>query len=94
MNEFKGTPGPWVDRGDTVIFAGKKRICVADCRDYTIGVAEARANACLIASAPDLLAALEALLAECEAYRGFDHEAGMLVDARKAIAKAKGKVTT
>jgi hypothetical protein len=43
----------------------------------------------LIAAAPDLLAALEALIADCEAHGLTDNDAH-LREARAAITKAKG----
>ncbi len=58
---------------------------------------EARANAQLIAAAPDLLVALEALakaafMATCEDDAGLHHLDGSLIDAAwKSIRKAKGK---
>ena len=49
-----------------------------------------RANAALIAAAPDLLAALDALVAKCDE----DHGDTMnLADARNALAKARGQVS-
>lgn len=47
------------------------------------------ANARLTAAAPDLLAALEQLLADCEAHGLTDNDAH-LRETRAAIAKAKG----
>lgn len=63
-----------------------------------IGVEEA--DAYLIAAAPDLLEALEAMIADLklraeidsQGYRVLDISAGVLRRAEKAIAKAKGEV--
>ena len=69
--------------------------------DYRAGVtghfwdpsakAKDRANAALIAAAPDLLAALERVL-ECHRLKiSLDTNAGAVEQARAAIAKAKGE---
>lgn len=52
---------------------------------YTLGVGEE--DAALIAAAPDLLAALEGMVAHCDLFPDADHQ----IAARSAIAKAKGK---
>jgi hypothetical protein len=49
----------------------------------------ARANAALIAAAPDMLAALEAILS-CADARDSDSMANAMTDARAVITKAKG----
>jgi hypothetical protein len=53
------TPGPWVD--DTYSIIGADDSLVAECGPYSNNHEEADANARLIASAPDLLAACKAL---------------------------------
>lgn len=84
------TPGPWVAsemrvfRGD---IDGNTYIAGTAPADYSGGdTSEAKANARLIAAAPDLLAALEAVIAN-------GHESapglGAYLNARAAIAKAK-----
>jgi hypothetical protein len=78
------------------IFGGGKRICMIDCDDDTVSDYDHIANACLIAAAPDLLAALEYLLQQTiEADLQYDtplsegeQEAEAM--ARAAINKAKG----
>lgn len=77
------TPGPWEVQDDcaTSIWAGGHYIA----ETYTDGEANAR----LIAAAPDLLAALEAIVAICEQLDVPNHQHAQL--ARFAIAKAKGK---
>jgi len=100
------TPGPWTtarpDR-DTVLACGNsksciKRICIADWRydgdiDYP-SKDEAMHNARLIAAAPELLKALEALLdaPECERLKCVSAEFVRAHDAADdAIRKAKGE---
>lgn len=65
----KYTPGPWKRRGNTV--SGPFGVTVVHCMDngvwgekgcHSITKTEANANARLIAAAPELLEALEALL--------------------------------
>ena len=91
MDEF--TPGPWRDDDGTIV-AGDGPINIA----YTRTViaereAEQRANARLIAAAPDLLAACEAYVAADQmkdpgAYlRALD---ALSIQMRTAIAKARG----
>jgi hypothetical protein len=88
----KHTPGPW-----TVYEAG---FSVADAWGHVLSTdvegrmpEEAAANARLIAAAPELLAALEALLS---VYQGFAPWEGEVerqaeIKARAAIAKARGE---
>ena len=83
MNNDKFTPGPW--------YAEKFCIWAGDC--FVAGTAtgqgdpEQRANARLIASAPDLLAALYSIATEPSAiYSGANAHIGDI--ARAAIAKA------
>lgn len=98
----KHTPGPWayapILTGDFAIYAdfdGGKKIAVVDAWRP-----EGEANARLIAAAPDLLFALEELLAEFDA-RDRDaqrepgcmgiRETGGIVEARAAVSKARGQ---
>lgn len=60
---------------------------LAQVRAETVLMAEAKANANLICAAPDLLAALQILVEECE-LNGWQ---ASLKTARAAIAKAEGK---
>jgi hypothetical protein len=95
------TPGPWRvhryawQRGNVSVFASKfgrapYGACVAytPCSDGIGGAEGAAANACLIAAAPDLLDALERLLASGDVRHAAG--AGALKQARAAIAKAVG----
>lgn len=88
----KHTPGPWsIQRqnpspttGEWMV-AGKSPGYLAEVRDCGSGPVEA--NARLIAAAPDLLEALEALITAVDASMY-----GMAIhNARAAIAKAKGE---
>lgn len=86
----KYTPGPWsVGSGSAFqasIYAGRLNIGFA-CEEYgRIDSSTAAANARLIAAAPELLEALEAMLDE--------DDGGMAANkARTAIAKARGEVS-
>ena len=103
----KHTPGPWMVESDgkedatVTAFTAVHHNPVYICRVYGEGVLaragdsteERAANAALIASAPDLLAALRELLSEC-----IDTDGSLLrptqyvVDrASAAIAKAEGR---
>ena len=97
MSEPAFTPGPWLvtkeyDHQDDVIFAveveGGQRVC-----DLMTDFPEDAANARLIAAAPDMLAALEGLLAH-EDMEESCYSPGywqILQSARNAISKAKGE---
>lgn len=93
----KHTPGPWKwhdngypqgIRSDTG--PGAVEICrIGGVADAPEDAWECDANARLIAAAPDLLEALEALADKAENVMG-DHKAA-IIDARAAIAKARGQ---
>lgn len=94
------TPGPWVasewfDRdheGECQAqgwhFGTPDGFRLPLCSNTAADLSEAEANARLIAAAPDLLAALERLLASGDVRDA--GEAGALKQARAAIAKATG----
>lgn len=100
----KHTPGPWASVGTTV---QAESIRGADCQDAELSQEQHRANARLIAAAPELLEALENVLnriAELEDAKGFRHDKHdeKLTNARKSyeaadtaawrlIAKARGE---
>ena len=91
MNQSNHTPGPWHTQGCT-IYAGENRIAQTwdTCDDFP--TPEMEADAHLIASAPELLQALESMI---DAYqRHFDAMpvAWQSYDdyARSVISKAKG----
>lgn len=91
------TPGPWVV-DNFIVSAGQRRG-----RDIAItsgfnGVATDLANARLIAAAPELLEALEALLysaeamhEDCASHDGITAEPSSFERARTAIRKARGQ---
>lgn len=89
------TPGPWYADGDHVVKHDYAQdiICVPPRGDaYRRPYEEARANACLIAAAPDLLAALARLVDFVSALDEFPEEIEDAHEqARAAIAKAKGE---
>lgn len=107
----KHTPGPWElgpdirSRGDLVyrmVLAGKKRLCAvsvyggrAGTNQPTFSEEEVVANGHLVAAAPDLLAACEAVLPIIEsldsAKEEGDDDEPLAAQLRAAIAKAKGK---
>jgi len=101
MENMKHTPGPWrLNAGnETEIMSARRNVARAHCGAMTgIRVDEAEANARLIAAAPDLLAACEALL-QSVAYAIAAQDApaqstmrANLANALAAIAKAKGAV--
>lgn len=99
----KHTPGPWAVEGDSV-YANRDarsrhrngRACVANvcAGDYDELDAEGKANAALIAAAPDLLAvAHRAVCLIVEEYGESSGNVGAMQDLaefRKVIAKAEG----
>lgn len=96
----KHTPGPWKTK-DMVTgwIVGPGTIdgpsYVADVHRHTDGMtdAEAEANAALVSAAPEMLAALEAMLrAHEDGTFGVDGEQGRTL-ARDAVAKARGDAT-
>lgn len=101
MAESKFTPGPWEVTenkwcGHHNCPHGHITLMVVDAKGLPLhtweadyGLEEARANARLIASAPDLLHALKRLLHETSDGQAPCHQ-GVVDEARAAIAKAKG----
>ena len=99
------TPGPWIAGGRTKfsqtipVRTNDINICdvfgtaLSDMPGHPMNKTQT-ANARLIASAPDLLAALESCSFTLEAMRDNDPDVSALVDqARAAIAKATGGVS-
>jgi len=89
MNESKHTPGPWMAASRPSSIVGWPVVAPGDggrsvC-NITTGHDQSEANAHLISAAPDLLAALKAVIAIADrATVEFDR-------ARAAIAKAEGR---
>lgn len=83
------TPGPWAVESDTDIVSNSGDF-VASCHEPESGVGTAReyANARLIAAAPELLAALQAIMDDPDAVDHILHLDAVAADA--AIAKATG----
>jgi len=86
------TPGPWIIRGNSIIADETEERLEMRVRIHSGSREDIKANARLIAAAPDLLSELTALLAMCERQDDFndDSDGGMLDRARAAIAKATG----
>lgn len=85
------TPGPWAANPDGLIHAGKNRLHIAQAATIGMGHAAA-ANARLMAAAPDLLAALQALEWAVDGVAYIQEEYAEQVEkARAAIAKATGE---
>ena len=93
--EVKHTPGPWYHEADShtgaVKTEGKKLIASVfgddpECREDDRQIA----NATLIAAAPDLLAALQAIVTDEGGTRSVSRDHLIAVAARAAIAKATG----
>jgi len=103
MNNTPHTPGPW----EVATFDGpneyasieseNESVRICDIPSWPCAVDEMRANAHLIASAPDLLSTLEGLLkiAEKQLDQSATHEGLLncqaLANAREALRKAKGE---
>lgn len=97
MEEFKGTPGPWV-ASDSDRSIGP--VCKDDDQSYGMLLPVAwvefdgkpghhQANANLIAAAPELLKVVIGIVAGWESKAGIRYED--IIDARAAIAKALGE---
>lgn len=90
MEANQHTPGPWLENGWYVISEGGDDVCHVHEAMQTTRAANAR----LIASAPELLAALQVAVATIERLatvrNGFSSANGTLDVARAAIAKATG----
>lgn len=88
----KHTPGPWTTgRAINAVDMGKFSFICPFGANSADQVAEIKANACLISSAPDLLAALEAIIKMIGPYAGQGRMDAEIAAARSAIAKAKGE---
>jgi len=100
LGRWEHTPGPWelADIGDYSDFDGNSRVVLGDDRRIAVVkvtpgsalFAESDANARLIAAAPDLLAALEAMVRDADRNQRPGGGSDVPDSARAAIAKAKG----
>lgn len=97
MNEFKGTKGPWVLAHSTVFGHGMNSICSMLGR---VDMPVPKANAQLIAAAPELLGSVQSLVEELEKYQHTPHPEGCdgardylvnLMTAKAALRKALGE---
>lgn len=93
----KHTPGPWhVGRYTpnatemTILTKNGSPVTPAWGPQFYVNSEQAKANACLIAAAPDLLAALDALIAAIYEGKYVDPYSDVYRDALNAIAKATG----
>ena len=95
------TPGPWVVRHDDMVCSKEGRI-IADCESTSYNmrpappIAEDKANARLIAAAPELLEGLKQLLAmqiDCDGVtvKIADYHCHQTRQAQAAINKAEGR---
>ena len=95
MSDMKFTPGPWAveigpgrpEDGTVVEVLSKSGECIAD---VYVAADSHVADADLIAAAPDLYDALEAML-EADDAEDFEAFSVAIVAARAALAKARGK---
>lgn len=98
MSEHKHTPGPWeVDGEDILANSGDTTVAMTFWTNQRCPDDECRANARLIAAAPELLAACEELLKLVDDLEGMaampltpECTSKEVAKAKAAIAKAKG----
>jgi len=85
------TPGPWENSGHLAIKAGHIQYSMTASTAYPSkgGLTTTAADVRLMAAAPDLLAALQSIVASADANCG-DSLANAINTARAAIAKAGG----
>ena len=90
----KHTPGPWSNDGTEVGTGILHEMKIAKC--CLVGYEETRANARLIAAAPDLLSCMQRLLAEYQAWRDKanipeDHTNSLMEECRIIVRRAGGE---
>ncbi len=95
-NKTGHTPGPWVAVGSWVEHPNDAvaDICICDPSLFEQGYlgrtdAEKNANACLVAAAPDMLAALDEALRAADL--GYEPPFDLLNTMRAVVAKARGE---
>lgn len=85
------TPGPWIWADKYWVHATMgSQYTICDGEMYDIPVQERIANARLMAAAPELLEALQEMLANCHDEESSDEIAQAVTKARAAIIKALG----
>jgi len=88
----KHTPGPWTrNRAINTVDMGRYSVICPFGADSKKHVSEIDANMRIISAAPDLLAALEAIIKMIGPYAGQGRMDAEIAAARSAIAKAKGE---
>ena len=99
----KHTPGPWAVEDSIdgpIVYSEKTEVIISDCKNFAVPSGsiheQCSANARLIAAAPDLLDALEAMLAHTaciDPTQGYipEDDFSAVKQARAAISKAKGE---
>ena len=88
----KHTPGPWTrNRAINTVDMGRYSVICPFGADSKKHVSEIEANMRIISAAPDLLAALEAIVKMISPYSGQGRMDTEISAARAAIAKAKGE---
>lgn len=88
----KHTPGPWTrNRAINTVDMGRYSVICPFGADSKKHVSEIEANMRIIAAAPDLLAALEAIIKMIGPYAGQGRMDAEIAAARAAIAKARGE---
>jgi hypothetical protein len=91
MSAARHTPGPWTYPGGTGnLIGGPDRLRVADLGGLERSPDERQANARLISAAPDLLAALMEMDANCENRQDEPFVKYVRDTCRAAILKAEG----
>ena len=83
----KFTRGPWKARMNCDVMAGERLVAVC----MTGWLREDRANAHLIAAAPELLAVLEELRESASYWSEYDVPLGIVERIESAITKARGE---
>ena len=88
----KHTPGPWIIEAQGIYAnGGNKRVATAMSHEHEIDWPTTKANARLIAAAPELLETLQAALEALRSSAGFDEISNAKEQARTVIAKATGE---
>lgn len=90
MNELKVTPGPWGVFKGTMI-ESKSGVFICDVLGHSTSQEEDEANANLIAAAPELLEALQAMLNKAYKQNWNDQYPDEIETAQAAIARALGQ---